>query len=93
MYNCNTVVSCKAYPGADIPSDHNLLVALTKLRFKKRILRTNVRKITSDNIIHQTKDKINEEIKNISENNNQDTEKRNSQTKQKHPILQLHGKN
>ena len=36
----NQVLDCKAYPGADIDSDHNLVVMKSRLKFK-RIIRKN----------------------------------------------------
>lgn len=75
----NAVVSCKTYPGADIPSDHNLLLARTKLRLKKIDKRkpskvADMRKLKQDHIFQQTKERLNKEIKTISEGSNQKTE-------------------
>ncbi|XP_060533769.1 craniofacial development protein 2-like [Cylas formicarius] len=75
----NAVVSCKTYPGADIPSDHNLLLARTKLRLKKIVKkrhsrRINVRKLQQENILQRTRDKINNELGNISQTSNHATE-------------------
>lgn len=75
----NAVTSCKTYPGADIPSDHNLLLARTKLRLKKvgkgRPLRgADMQKLKQHTVFQQTKDRINTELKTISEKNASDLE-------------------
>jgi len=75
----NTVVSCKTYPGADIPSDHNLLLARTKLRLKKILKKMpprgiDIQKLKEDNILQQTKERLNNDFKTLSENSNHETE-------------------
>lgn len=75
----NAITSCKTYPGADIPSDHNLLLARTKLRLKKIVRKktsknVDTRKLKQDNVFQQTKERLNKEFMNISVNNNHETE-------------------
>lgn len=52
----NTLLSCQPYPGADIPSDHNLLLARIKLileKITKEILprKANVGKPKLNNVV------------------------------------------
>ena len=75
----NAIVSCKTYPGADIPSDHNLLLARTNLRLKKIVKGkpskiADMRKLKQDNVLQETKERLNRELKTISENNNHEVE-------------------
>ena len=56
----NAIVSCKTYPGADIPSDHNLLLARTNLRLKNIVKGkpskiADMRKLKQDNVLQEAK--------------------------------------
>ena len=71
----NAIVSCKTYPGADIPSDHNLLLARTNLRLKKIVKGkpskiADMRKLKQDNVLQETKERLNRELETISKNIN-----------------------
>ncbi|XP_030746820.1 uncharacterized protein LOC115875493 [Sitophilus oryzae] len=75
----NSVTSCKTYPGADIPTDHNLLLARIRLRLKKIVKkrpskRLDVRKLQQEIILQRTKDTINNELRIISEESNPEIE-------------------
>lgn len=71
----NAIKSVKAYPGADIKSDHNPVVATFRMRFKKLKKKTLPPKINTDLLRDQTikmeiKENINEKMKiRISDNN------------------------
>ncbi|XP_072401076.1 uncharacterized protein [Diabrotica undecimpunctata] len=43
----NSVLAVKTYPGADVPTDHNILVGKIRLRLK-RVARTNKQTVTID---------------------------------------------
>ncbi|XP_045466612.1 craniofacial development protein 2-like [Harmonia axyridis] len=46
----NSMTSVKTYPGADVPSDHNLLVGKMKVRLKKVNIRPEKTKIDHDKV-------------------------------------------
>ncbi|KAL3288735.1 hypothetical protein HHI36_003170, partial [Cryptolaemus montrouzieri] len=59
----NAVESCKTYPGADIPTDHNLLLARIKVEFKRTKGNKKATIINTDKLKEEsTYNKIKEEI-------------------------------
>lgn len=68
----NSILSAKTYPGADISSDHNPVVAAMRIKLKKvkspivkKIM--DPRRLKEDNTYTETKTKINESLRKISE--------------------------
>uniref|UniRef100_A0A8D8WPG5 Craniofacial development protein 2 n=1 Tax=Cacopsylla melanoneura TaxID=428564 RepID=A0A8D8WPG5_9HEMI len=70
----NSVKSVKTYPGADVSSDHNPVVAVIKLKLKKVARKTqknhlDLSKLKDKNITNQLKSKIDNKIKNVKNEN------------------------
>ena len=60
----NQVKNCKTYPGADIDSDHNLVVMHCELKFKKlakksRTYKLNVDRLKCPEVQHRLRSELN----------------------------------
>ena len=68
----NAIVSAKTYPGADIESDHNLVLADMKLKLKKiktttKSTRINLRRLKEPDLCQQIKEQIHKEVQKVEE--------------------------
>ncbi|XP_065368794.1 uncharacterized protein LOC135961229 [Calliphora vicina] len=64
---CTCVTKCSTFPGADVPSDHNLLLAnvrtkLAIVRKHKRQHKIDIRKLNDPLIRNEIKERINDEL-------------------------------
>ena len=77
----NAITSAKTYPGADVPSDHNLLLGTLKLRLKnvtrmKRTMRIDTNKLKNENTKREVKEHINNAISDVKLNAHRDIEQK-----------------
>lgn len=75
----NSIKSVKTYPGADISSDHNPLIARMHIKFKKLVQKTDTDQIDTSRlqnlqIKEELKRRVNNNLKLLSNNNTEDIE-------------------
>ncbi|XP_072384650.1 uncharacterized protein [Diabrotica undecimpunctata] len=70
----NSITSTKTYPGTDIESDHNPVVAVVNIRFKKLQKsavkqKIDVKQLKNATILERTREQVNNNLRNIAAKN------------------------